>query len=190
MSAHVQRGHTDVRRTPCQGRWLLVGPLSKPLSNPLIFEEGPAPGSPRKTRCSGPAACLTTLPPRCCVMVVKQSSGAVGDQRGDPGAGTGAVQDCGSGGENRTTTTTAKPQADSRGVGLGECAGWRDVIADAIGERFAFWGSATVWLAYASIRDWGGWLAVRRVAQGDRFAIVARRGLGHGANRARGGPRR
>jgi hypothetical protein len=44
----------------------------------------------------------------------------------------------------------------------------------AIGERFAFCGSATAAWAQADSADHGGWLGVRRVAQGDRFAIGER----------------
>ena len=106
-------------------------PLRKPLRDPLLFEEGPAPGTPRTNAWFVPDACLTTLPPRCCVMVVKQSSGTDQTQRGVPGAGTAAIGCPGSGGEDRKnqTTTAAKPEADNRGLRLGECAGSRNVIA-------------------------------------------------------------
>ena len=166
-------------------------PLRKPLRDPLLFEEGPAPETPRKTAPLAPDACLTTLPPRCCVMVVKQSSGADQSQRGVPGAGTAAIRCPGSGGEDRTNqTTTAKPQADNRGLRLGECAGSRNVIASRSVNA-----SRSV-PARSSLKPKregganGGWPGVRRVAQCDRFAIAERCAFCGQARLAGGGGRR
>jgi hypothetical protein len=152
-------------------------PSSTPSSKPSSCATGPAPGTPRKCTPLAPAVCLTTLPPRCCVMVVKQSSGAVEDQWGEPGAGTAGVQHCGSGGEdrtNKTTTTTAKPEADNRGFRLGECAGSRNVIA----SRSVNASRSVPARSSLKPKPAGGanvaWLGVRRVAQCDRFAIGER----------------
>ncbi|MCA1679737.1 MAG: hypothetical protein LC777_12710, partial [Actinobacteria bacterium] len=52
----------DVEQTASLSRLLLPGPLRKPLHEPLLFEEGPAPETPRKPARLAPNACLTTLP--------------------------------------------------------------------------------------------------------------------------------
>jgi hypothetical protein len=105
-------------------------PSSKPSSKPSSCATGPAPETPRKHALLAPAACLTTLPPRCCVMVVKQSSGAGQQQRGKPGARTGAMQDLGSGGEQQQKQQQPSRKPITGASGLESAPG-------GAGDRFA-----------------------------------------------------
>ncbi len=63
-----------------------VAPRTKPRTEPRNVFPGLAPGCPCKCTPLSPAVCMTTLPPRCCVMVVMQSLGVAEHQQGQPGA--------------------------------------------------------------------------------------------------------
>ena len=110
-------------------------PNSKPSSEPLIFEEGPALGSPCKCTPWFPADCLTTLPPRCCVRVVKQSAGEAEQVQGEPRAGvvsSSGDQEWRLGGERRGL---ARPAATTKPGRKGVRLRMREVRFSVIGGR-------------------------------------------------------
>jgi len=90
-------------------RALVCQPILKPIREPLHCVEGPVPGFPCKCTPCSPVVCLTTIPPRCCVRVVKQSTGEAEQMQGKPGAGV------------------ASSSGDQEGeAGRGGERGWRD----------------------------------------------------------------
>ena len=116
-------------------RFVGLGPMTKPMTEPMTCGHGLAPGSPCYCTPLSPAVCVTTPPPRCDSVRWSCSPwGWLSISRGNPGPVVRSWEvEVEKEGREEEQTATAKTKADDRSVRLGWCAWTRRVTAKAIG---------------------------------------------------------
>jgi len=145
----TRRPRSTARRAPrssCRGCLLVASePMTKPMSKPMTVGHGPAPGSACKCTPNSPAAYATTPPPRCDELGWSHSPwGWLSISRQNPVPEAGSHEEVGvlqEQSEDKKKQQQQQDEARNRGLRLRECARRAQVIASAIGERFALGGS-------------------------------------------------
>lgn len=168
----------------------LSGPVTEPVTEPVTFGDRPAPGSPCKCTPNSPAAFATTRPPRLRRYFgwSQRPWGWLSISRGNPGPAL-AVQisssdECWR--ERKNNNNNSQDEARNRGLRLGGCARRAQVIAFAIGARFACCGRDNA-DSKARAQRGGGVLGTRGCARGRTLiaaAIAARLERARPANAA------